>query len=77
MTLEQHLTVLPLLPDNQKWFDLSGWEKGAAGPGWCPGAGGCMSGGPAPLPHCSTREGWRARLVPRLPIPMWWDWCLD
>ncbi|XP_050763578.1 BPI fold-containing family B member 4-like [Gymnogyps californianus] len=33
MTLEQHLTVLPLLPDNQKWFDLSGrttWQQWSA-----------------------------------------------
>ncbi|XP_054701935.1 BPI fold-containing family B member 4-like [Grus americana] len=29
MTLEEHVTMLQLLPDNQKQFDLSEWEKGA------------------------------------------------
>lgn len=45
-TLEQHVTVLQLLPDNQK-FDLSGWEKGAVSPGWSHGLGdgACMSRG--------------------------------
>lgn len=39
---EQLGTVFQWLPENQKQFDLSGWEKGAVGLGWplgavCPG----------------------------------------